>query len=213
MKKTITIQNGLTVICGPTASGKTTLAQHIIKETPYHKKCLLSIDAEAKKFLHEVGLPEELLHRGLDQATHFMFQDWLTKKLVSAFDEDSFVVYEGVCERDSGLLQGLRLFPLTGFCRPITLIKIFPDLTLHTEFAKKRLHSELPVSPQEMLLQRNAFHFLAEDPLFVSCEWIREYLITDPTQVRLDFMKSGQCSKESLAAFMVYENSKFATSS
>lgn len=213
MKKTIQIQDGLVVVCGPTASGKTTLAKRIIEESPYRNKILLSVDAEARKFLHEAGLPEEMMRTGLDKATNALFHDWLVERMASAFSSDSFIVYEGVCNRDNKMWWSLRLFPLDGFCRPITLIKVFPDLELHTKFMKSRRRSKFPVSPQELLLQRAMFQSLAEEPLFADCDWIREYLITDPTQIRLDFMKSRQCSKELLAAFMLYENSKKVKSS
>lgn len=57
MKKTLQIQDGMVLICGPSTAGKSTLAKRILNEAPYQDGVLVSHDEMISKFLKEHGYP------------------------------------------------------------------------------------------------------------------------------------------------------------
>lgn len=205
MKKFLQIQDGLVLICGPTTSGKTTLAKRIIREAPYQDKLLVSHDDALREFIKERGYPEEKYYSGLDKDDDFAFRSTVAKTISQALNEKKFVVHESVYCIPQNLAALLTFMPAWGLNRPLTLIKMWPSWQLHMVFISKCPNREM-INPDAVQSQRCGFKEVIRPNHFAKhLECVKEYTIEDPREIVLDFRKKGELSKELLAAFEARE--------
>lgn len=206
MKKTIKIENGLVLICGPSSSGKTTLARTIINEAPYHDQILLSHNEILHAFIAERNLPTKLFIDGLPEELDAEFKMCVLNTLQEVLFTKKFIVYESLyCDplKLNTILNGL---PLLGLNRPLTLIKLFPSNDLHSKFLVKKYGVLKNVDMDQLNSQHASFKLAAQPKYFSSNrEWIREYTVNDPRNLRLDFKKASEVSKALLASLENFE--------
>lgn len=203
MKKTLQIQNGLVFICGPSTSGKTTLAKRIFEQAPYRDKIWISHDQVLIDFIRAHGYPNEAFFGGISEEDDEKFRMGVVKALHDAFFQRKFVVFDGLYCDAKRLGELLLHMPCFGLDRPITLLKMFLPQELQLQFINKRLSD---FDREKLMQQRSeAEKFVAPGHYSQEIEWVKEYTIDDPREIELEFRKSGELSKELLAAFEVHE--------
>lgn len=203
--KTIQIQNGLVLICGPSASGKTSLARKIYDMAPYNEKSLVSHDAMLKEYIKKSGFKQEMFYTGLDDSEDEKFKVSVIRRIRDSLQRHAFVIYESIyCDVDC-LTQLIASFPTLGLDRPLTLLKMWLPLELNLQFATT--HPERQAFRLDALLsQRAGFNGAIEPKYFASqAEWIREYVISDPRELNLEFKGAKEVTKELMAAYEIHE--------
>lgn len=206
--KTIQIQNGLVLICGPSSSGKTTLAKKLYNTAPYAEKCLISHDEMLKDFLRQNGFKDDVFYTGLKGGNEEQFKLCVLKVLCAALQKREFVIYESVYCNTNHLTQLIASFPVLGLDRPLTLIKMWLPMNLNLYFATKR-PEERAFRPDALVSQRGGFSRVVESNFYASqAEWIREYTVNDPRQLNIEFKKPKELTKELMAAYETRERMK-----
>lgn len=209
MKKFLQIQDGLVFICGPSTSGKTTLAQKIYEKAPYRNKVWISHDRILVDFIKTHGYSEEAFYDGLPEEDDAEFRGSIIKALIEAFSQRKFVVFEGLycdAENDAERLGDfLCHIPFFGLERPITLLKMLLPYDLHSQFLHNRL-TDIDIDwPRLATQRREAERFIEPGYYSREMEWVKEYSIDDPREIELEFRKAGELSKELVAAFAIHE--------
>lgn len=214
MNKLLHIQDGMVFICGPTSTGKTTLAKRIFEEAPYPDKVLISHDEMLQKFLAENSLDPKLFYEGLDDATDQKFRAYVVLSVRDALHSHKFVIHESTCcsrgDSATQVRDMVASFPILGLDRPLTVVKMWPSLSMQLQFVNERPAGMRPTK-EAVLAQRATFKPTAMASNFTDEGWIREYRIDNPREVSLDFKRRGELSKELLTAFSNWEdlNEKF----
>lgn len=203
--KTLQIQDGMVLICGPSTTGKSTLAKRIVNEAPYQDPVLVSHDEMIRKYLNEHGYPQEKFYTGLVGEEDYQFKVSVVKTVRDALKTRKFVIYESVYCNPENLTTLLTTMPVWGLNRPLTLIKMWPSFQLQMQFLNERPdHSRVDVNA--IMSQRGGFKKVVAPQYFAKqAEWIKEYTVDDPRKVKLEFRKSGELTKELLSAYEVYE--------
>ncbi len=198
--KTLQIQDGMVFICGPSTTGKTTLARRIFQEAPYRDKIIISHDDVLLEFINEHKLPKEQFVQGLSPTDDEQFRTKLMDIVKTALESRKFVVYEG-CYCDTVTPTGLiTMLPLIGLDRPLTLLKMWPSTELHHQLIHGRF-KDCIVDVQRIKHQRVIFESVIEPRYYAKFEYVHEYTIEDPRDITLNFKKRGELSKELLAAY------------
>lgn len=206
--KTLQIQDGLILICGPSTSGKTTLAKRLFDEMPYRDKFLLSHDEFLKNYLKKKGRPMKDFYDGLKGESDSEFKTAIVTTIRDAFARHECVVYESLYCVPENLAQFLAIFPALGLKRPMTLIKLWVPQQLQMQFLKQRPDSRR-VDIGALISQRQSFATCVESNYFAGdIEWIKEYVVNDPRDVRFDFRKKGEITNELMAAYEAWEECK-----
>ncbi len=216
MKKTIQIQDGLVFICGPSASGKTTLARKIFDEAPYSHKTLVSFDKILVEFLVDHNLPGKYFYTKLPGDLDEKFKTNVILALQKALTSKDFVIYEGIHCDPEKLGTIIDFLPFLGLNRPLTLIKLFLPMELQLAFLQTRFGSATinDIDDRDRLKSQRADIARMKEPNHFSKnrEWIKEYTIDDPRELRFNFKKSHELSRELLAAHEYFEQFSEATS-
>lgn len=205
MKKFLQIQDGMVLVCGPSTAGKSTLAQKIINEAPYQDKVLVSHDEMIRKYLNGHGYPQEKFYTGLVGEEDYQFKVSVVKTVRDALKARKFVIYESVYCNPDNLTMLIMTLPTLGLNRPLTLIKMWPSPQLQMQFLSKRPdHHHADINA--IMSQRKAFSKVAHPQCFADeVEWLKEYTVEDPREVKLEFTKSHELTRQLLAAHENYE--------
>lgn len=206
--KTLQIQDGLILICGPSTSGKTTLAKRLFSEMPYRDKLLLSHDKFLKDYLKKIGQPIKTFYTGLEGESDDKFKTAIITTLRDAFARHECVIYESLYCVPENLAHLLAIFPTLELKRPVTLIKLWVPQQLQMQFLKQRSDRHR-VDVKALLSQRQSFATCVESGFFsYNTEWLKEYTVNDPRDVRFDFRKKGELTNELMAAYEAWEECK-----
>jgi len=205
LMKTIQVQDGLVLICGPSASGKTSLARKMYNEAPYADKTLVSHDAMLRNFLKEAGIESNVFYTGLTGDLDKQFKMSVLRAICDGLQSRRFVIYESVYCDPNRLTPLIASFPLMGLDRPLTLIKMWLPLSLQMEFVQTHAKRKA-FRPDVLLSQRSGFQSVVEPRHFANqAEWIREYTVNDPRELKLEFYPVREMTKELLAAYEAHE--------
>lgn len=205
MKKTLQIQDGLILICGPSTSGKTTLAQRLFDEIPYTDKVLLSHDEFLRDFLKRTGRPVDTFYAGLDSEGNSKFKEALAMQIRDACARRQCIIHESLYCVPENLETLLRILPAFGLNRPVTLIKLWPSLELWMQFLRKRPDRER-VDMRALLSQRVSFQPSTVERFFSKkVPWVHEYCVEDPRVISFEFKKKGELTSELMASYEEWE--------
>lgn len=177
------------MICGPTSTGKTTLAERIIAESPYDNKVLLSYDQILRDFIETHHLPKERYYIGLSPEENREFQEERVDGLMRAFQQHCFTVYEGWFENYLSLRLFIEFLPLVGLDRPLTVLKMWPSLELQKEFGLNRTTDREYLSLDTIMNQRHAFRDIIDHrPISDVKSWVNDIVVCDPRELSIEFL-------------------------
>ncbi len=176
----ITLHRAETVIiCGPFASGRTTLFNKIRKENPYEGSICLSL-MEVVKCLKAKGV-----NNSLNVAQHFFLVQM--KMTVECIQKGTlFVLHNCYCEEDA-IDKTLELYYEAKKARPVHLIKMNPKLSLQREFLM-RYDSAERVAEEELLRQREQFRDVVLRDFAEKYSNVIEDTINDPTTLEIEYL-------------------------
>ena len=202
-RQEIQIQDGMVFLCGPSATGKSTLAKRIMQEAPFQEKILFSYDDIISNHLVALGYapsarPGELSPLDLERC-----QEGISQTFYDAMSTNGFLVCESVCYDPTKLAWILAAFPLCSQGKPLTVIKMLPKMRLQYQFYAKRGFSRDQVIDvmmhRRLFLPASAQGFFAEQ-----YGWVQDYLVEDPRSLEIEYVESGTTTKELEAAKMAY---------
>lgn len=175
----IPYSSNLIIICGPTATGKTTVANRIIQASPKRRKAQISFD-DYQEVVDDVIGTKEIPN---DKSINF------THDVGKLCKDNGLTVCDG-CYLDKENLASFlgRLRVLQGKHLSITLIKMFVSKPeLRREFALGRRGGA-----PSMLLERqenNTFTEVMATDFQALFPWVRsEHLILDPRDLEIKFL-------------------------
>lgn len=194
----IPASEALVMVCGPSCTGKSTLARKVYELAPMrpHEKTIHSNDAvmlrlmrrepqlkRQLEMIEQYGVIErELMPDGLFAKLHQQNRE----QLVNRVRKHKFVVPEGgYCTYDqvAALLMGLGLA-----CddRPFVLIKMAPDINLHRKLyqTSQSKHHQLFEAAR---MEADEFETVVQTQFADTIPMLTEYVVTDPTDVQLSF--------------------------
>lgn len=191
MKELIPISNGLVIICGPSTSGKTTLAEKITELSPYPQTTHISHDTELQQFITNNHLPTEFFLTGLPEDLEGFFRVQILERLLEALDPERFTVYETLCcelpDSPAKLNSLIGRLPDLGLSQPLTVLKTFLPIDLHHTFLKQR-YKLIEINWERLNAQRHNFAPAAQSQYFSQGrEWVHEYTIADPQNIEFIF--------------------------
>lgn len=175
----ISHDSNLVIICGPVATGKTTLANKILRASPKRRKAQISFSDYQDVIDDVIGTKAVPNDKGIN----------FTHDVGKLCKDNNLVVCDG-CYLDKENLASFlgRMRVLQGKHLSITLIKMFvskPDL--RREFALGR-----PGGAPSMLLERqenNIFTEVVVTDFQTLFPWVQcEHLILDPRNIEIKFL-------------------------
>ncbi len=208
MKRTLKIQNGMVIICGPSCSGKTTLAEKIFNQTPYGNKILLSNDQMLRCYIKKEKLPAEWFFTGLDQKNQERFAYEFVIAIRDALRARKFVVLEALYCDIEKLEKLLGFLPILGLDRPVTLIKLLLTEALHQEFVKRRPEVAADYLVEVHHIQRQGFEPIFKERLSETWQGMVDYAINDPRELAFDFLPERQVTVQRIEAYSCFEEAQ-----
>lgn len=198
MKRNYVIQDGLVMICGPTCSGKTTLAHKILDEAPYRDRTYISWDDTEDELRVQQGCQPEV--------SEVRYR--IIRKLHEAFDQRQFVILEGIYAQSESIKAMTRIiFPALGLSRPITLLKVCPSVETRHDFFRQRMFDGFSIDDLKNFSDQGvSFRKFVLDSSHNHCaDWIREYAVTDPQNAVFDFLPARMVTRELASAALLSE--------
>lgn len=173
----IDINNRFVMICGPTTTGKTTLAYRIKKECSGN--CVvISQDEIIKSFPKGISKNECIR----------LCKNEVLRSIGIALKDPNvdLVVYETVALTALNVLAIQMALPFLNYHEPMTLLKMSLPIGLHFEFCRERKR-KLNEQPTERVFGNQLTAYYSQDgslnAKFQNCE---EFVITDPRNLGLD---------------------------
>ncbi len=220
MSQYVEIQNGIVVVTGPSAVGKSVMAQQIFESTPYHNKVLLQQDnpykgITATEKVELLRLEQQFLSSTMSMSDEYS-KSYLRShearsyvmateyRLQKALEKRQFVVLDGTYCQKEILYCFLAALPKLGLMKPVTLLRLCPDIKLHMSFYRARKRK---VEKQILFEQMREFHKFSRKEVVTLFPWVRVYEIGDPRKVKFDFLGSNEVTVELLSAYSAYEDS------
>ncbi len=127
-------------------------------------------------------------------------------KIRAAVKERKMLILDAMlCDSDE-VIDCALLLTAAGMAKTITILKMNPRIDQNLRFALERSDGTPPA--WMIFKQRAEFQKTLETNFHEKYPWIKEYVVTDPTQVRFDFVRSGQMTVNSVEAMLVDEELK-----
>ena len=172
----ITIKYGTVVICGPTSTGKTTLAKRILREMPWQECELVSHDEVLGSVLRP-GMTQSEIDKQFRLTCLSLLSDGIKRRVP--------VIYEGKYYEKERLYAFLTLLSIMDPVRPICLIKMATDAKMQREFAMNR--SGLKPTAKTVRIQNSLFEGVLETH-YSEAPNIQEYVVTNPNDLKFRFL-------------------------
>lgn len=174
----ITINPGSVIICGPTSTGKTTLAKRIRTEMPWPECELVSHD-------EVLGIVQETV-TSQEEINHF-FKILCYELIAGAIKDGAPLIYEGKYVEVNRLCAFLAVQMELDPKRSICLIKMAPSLKIQQKYA--RLRSGPKPTPLDICRQNEVFRGVLNTRFEDERLPIREYVVTNPEDLVLHFQE------------------------
>lgn len=194
--------DAIVIVCGPSCSGKTTLAKRMFQETTQRSKYLYSVDQEILDAMQKI--PElrpyyqKITHGGFycDQELPKHAAQQLVRirstQLTMALTRYNLLIYDTIFLSRRELAE--QMVSMSNFCqhrRPVVLVKILPDAELHRAFYQERRERRNTTCLPQDYLARSRSVFASQIMHYnFQHNWqlhnaFYEYAITDPRMIDL----------------------------
>lgn len=196
---TISIPNrAVVLIYGPSCSGKSTLAEKIITETPHTSKGIHSGDQALNEIYaaHPELAPYSLISMGLiatsaqPPAVLRRLQKeislLMTEMVEAKLQQCDLLVMDEIRLDPDIVLYNLAMLHVMSHHRPIVLIKMMLADKVYQLFYEKRQDDRR--LPRNLLdAQRKRFDKVGRYNFGSSCSYVAEYIVLDPREISLSF--------------------------
>lgn len=196
---TISIPNrAVVLIYGPSCSGKSTLAEKIITETPHASKGIHSGDQALSEIYaaHPELAPYSLISMGLiatsaqPPAVLRRLQEeislLMTEMVEAKLQQCDLLVMDEIRLDPDTVLYNLAMLHVMSHHRPIVLIKMMLADKVYQLFYEKRQDDRR--LPRNLLdAQRKRFDKVGRYNFGSSCSYVAEYIVLDPREISLSF--------------------------
>lgn len=196
---TISIPNrAVVLIYGPSCSGKSTLAEKIITETPHTSKGIHSGDQALSEIYaaHPELTPYSLISMGLittsaqPPAVLRRLQEeislLMTEMVEAKLQQCDLLVMDEIRLDPDIVLYNLAMLHAMSHHRPIVLIKMMLADKVYQLFYEKRQDDRR--LPRNLLdTQHKRFDKVGRYNFGSSCSYVAEYIVLDPREISLSF--------------------------
>ncbi len=196
---TISIPNrAVVLIYGPSCSGKSTLAEKIITETPHTSKGIHSGDQALNEIYaaHPELAPYSLISMGLIATSaqplavlrrlQKEISLLITEMVEAKLQQCDLLVMDEIRLDPDIVLYNLAMLHVMSHHRPIVLIKMMLADNVYQLFYEKRQDDRR--LPRNLLdAQRKRFDKVGRYNFGSSCSYVAEYIVLDPREISLSF--------------------------
>lgn len=192
MNQTIYVpRSAVILICGPSCTGKSTLAKHIIEACPIKSKFWLSTDDIMEEYLEaQPDAAKRVLNSMI--ANHGMVRDpeldlFMAKKFAEALFSKTLVVIDGIYVQSEAVANLIEMSAHARGPSPFLLVKMNPSEQQHHSFYEARdVRRKLVWSAVEAELFQ--FQEVLQTDYAQKFFWAQQYTMDDPCNVTIRFL-------------------------